>query len=355
MELLHIEVRNVDVKETVAYTQPSDPESPVKQSKSINKSRVECLTCRNLITESNKSLICTNCGTQFCITCEEWFRGERKRGEGPFCKNCYIAERNRLREVAERKVQMEHEQEERLRKEKEEQEKLAKQYNSIGMKFTHIPAGVFMMGSKEFQEIDEEKPVHQVKIDKPFYLGTYPVTQREWKAIMGNNPSDFEGDDLPVEQVSWDDVQEFIKQFNENEGTDKYRLPSEAEWEYAARAGTTTRYCFGNDESKLDDYAWYDENSDRKTHPVGKKKSNDWGLYDMHGNVWECVQDEWHDDYEDAPTYGSAWENGDGILRVSRGGSWIYGAFFCRSAYRYPNDDPGVRSSELGFRLLKEL
>jgi formylglycine-generating enzyme required for sulfatase activity len=232
----------------------------------------------------------------------------------------------------------------------EEQEILAKQGNSIGMKFTPITAGEFNMGS---EESDDEKPVHKVKIKNPFYLGTYPVTQREWKAVMGSNPSSFKGDDLPVEQVSWEDVQEFIKKLNEEEGTDKYRLPSEAEWEYAARAGTTTRYSFGDSESELGKYAWYDENSEDKTHPVGQRESNPWRLYDMHGNVWEWVHDEWHDSYDRAPTDGSAWESGDGADRVFRGGGWFSGAGDCRFAIRL-HGDPRFRFGILGFRLLRE-
>ncbi|MCD4780963.1 MAG: SUMF1/EgtB/PvdO family nonheme iron enzyme, partial [Candidatus Omnitrophica bacterium] len=166
--------------------------------------------------------------------------------------------------------------------------------NSIGIKFVHIKNGEFMMGSKESED---EQPIHNVTIDRPFYFGIFPVTQREWKAIMGDNPSQFKGDDLPVENVSWNDVQEFIKKLNKKGNTHKYRLPSEAEWEYAARAGTTTRYSFGDDDSKLEEYAWYSENSGNKTHPVGKKGANPWGLYDVHGNIWEWVQDEWHDTY----------------------------------------------------------
>ena len=232
----------------------------------------------------------------------------------------------------------------------EEPEKLAKQGNSIGMKFTLISAGEFYMGS---EESNSEKPVHKVKINNPFYLGTYLVTQREWKAVMGDNPSYFKGDNLSVEQVSWGKVQEFIKKLNEKEGTDKYRLPSEAEWEYACRAGTTTRYSFGDDESKLGDYGWYDDNSDDKTHPVGQKDPNLWGLYGVHGNVWEWVQDEWHDNYEGAPTDGSAWESGDGADRVIRGGCWGDSARDCRSANR-DRVDPRDRGGDLGFRLLKE-
>jgi len=262
----------------------------------------------------------------------------------------------------------------RITKTKEKTEELTKQGNSIGMKFTLIPAGEFYMGS---EESDDEKPVHKVKINNPFYLGTYPVTQREWKAVMGDNPSDFKGDDLPVEGVSWHDVQKFIMKLNEKEGTDKYRLPSEAEWEYACRAGTTTRYSFGDDESKLGDYGWYAENSGSrspkkgdffgydeddwsenrwkgKTHSVGQKKPNPWGLYDMHGNVWEWVQDEWHSSYDRAPTDGSAWESGDGAFRVYRGGSWFSYAGDCRSADRF-HFVPRYRGFSLGFRLLWEL
>jgi len=223
--------------------------------------------------------------------------------------------------------------------------------NSIDMKFALIPEGKFVMGSEEFEW---SKPVHTVKIRTPFYLGIYPVTQREWKAIMGNNPSQFNGNDLPVESVSWNEVQDFIKKLNEKEGTNKYRLPTEAEWEYAARAGTTTRYFFGDDDSKLVEYAWYSENSGNKTHPVGKKKANPWGLYDVHGNVWEWVQDEWHDTYNGAPNDGSAWEDGVSASGVARGGSWHVYARYCRLASRHGND-PGDRDRILGFRLLREV
>ena len=233
----------------------------------------------------------------------------------------------------------------------EEPEKIAKQGNSSGMKFTLIPAGECYMGSEEY---DDEKPVHKVKINNPFYLGTYPVTQREWKAVMGDNPSDFKGDDLPVEEVSWDKVQEFIKKLNEKEGTGKYRLPSEAEWEYACRAGTTIRYSFGDDESKLGDYAWYNENSDYNTHPVGQKEPNSWGLYDMHGNVREWVRDKWHDSYDGAPTDGSAWESGDGANRVFRGGCWTDNVRNCRSAFRNYYA-PRYLYDILGFRVLREV
>ena len=227
--------------------------------------------------------------------------------------------------------------------------------NSIGMEFVLIPAGEFEMGSPEDEEDrwDREGPVHHVTIGKAFYMGRYEVTQKEWREVMGDNPSGFKGDDMPVEMVSWNDVQEFIRKLNEKEGTDKYRLPSEAEWEYACRAGTTTRYSFGDSESRLGDYAWYDDNSGSKTHSVGKKKPNPYGLYDMHGNVWEWVQDKGHSDYDGAPTDGSAWESGDGANRVYRGGSWGHNAGYCRSAYRI-NCGPHYRNDYFGFRLLEE-
>ena len=174
--------------------------------------------------------------------------------------------------------------------------------NSIGMEFVKIPEGEFMMGSPsdEGDRDNDEGPVHKVTIEESYYLGKYEVTQEQWREVMGSNPSYFKGDDLPVEKVSWTDAQMFIQKLNEMEGTNIYRLQSEAEWEYACFAGTTTRYYFGDDESRLGDYAWYLDNLDGQTHPVGQKKPNPWGLYDMHGNVWEWCQDEYHSNYDGA-------------------------------------------------------
>ncbi len=178
-----------------------------------------------------------------------------------------------------------------------------------------IPAGNFLMGGNER---NGEKPVHRVELES-FAIGKYPVTQKQWQAVMGNNPSYFDAvDDCPVEQVSWDDAQEFIKKLNALTGQE-YRLPTEAEWEYACRAGSTGRWCFGDDKSLLEQYAFIGKNSDGTTHPVGKKKANAFGLHDMHGNVWEWVQDRWHDNYEGAPADGGEWVKGGGeIARISR-------------------------------------
>ncbi len=231
--------------------------------------------------------------------------------------------------------------------------------NSIGMDFVLIPAGEFDMGSPSGEKgrYDFEDPVHKVNIPDGFYLGRYEVTQKQWREVMGSNPSFSRGDDLPVESVSWNDVQEFIKKLNEKEGTDKWRLPSEAEWEYAARAGTTTRYFFGDDldtsiDPKLGDYAWCADPLLSGPNPVGQYKPNPWELYDMHGNVFEWVQDEIHYNYNGAPSDGSAWEGGDGSVRVFRGGSWRSPANVCRSAFRDGNY-PGSREDSVGFRLLR--
>jgi formylglycine-generating enzyme required for sulfatase activity len=215
-----------------------------------------------------------------------------------------------------------------------------------------IPAGEFVMGGKKY---NHELPHHRVKVSQ-FAIGSTPVTQSQWQAVMGNNPSRFQGEgtaNCPVECVSWDDVQEYIDKLNILTCM-KYRLPSEAEWEYACRAGSTGMWCFGDDEAQLTHYAWYDENSDKKTHPVGQKRANAFNLYDMHGNVLEWVQDCWNYTYEGAPTDGSAWTMGDCEMRVLRGGSWFELAFHTRSASRIWYDTAD-RESSFGFRLAKTL
>ncbi len=223
--------------------------------------------------------------------------------------------------------------------------------NSLGMTLVLIQPGEFRMGSDAKDAYVDEKPVHTVRLTQAFYLGQHEVTQAQWQAVIGKNPSQFQGDaNRPVEKVSWDEVQEFLRRLNAREGTTTYRLPTEAEWEYAARAGSTTAYSYGDDLSQLRDYAWYGENAGNTTHPVGQLKSNTWGLYDMHGNVWEWVQD-WYGPYTaDAAVdpVGSA----TGASRVIRGGGWNGGTGACRTAYRC-YADPGFRFGDLGFRLLR--
>jgi formylglycine-generating enzyme required for sulfatase activity len=168
----------------------------------------------------------------------------------------------------------------------------------------------------------DEKPLHSVTISKGFYMGKFEVTQKEWVAIMGSNPSYFEGDNRPVERVSWNDVQEFIKKLNAKEGGDKYRLPTEAEWEYACRAGSNGKWHFGDNENQLGDYAWYTANSGNETKPVGQKKPNAFGLHDMHGNVWEWCQDWYGKDYYGNSPKTDPTGPSSGSYRVYRGGSW---------------------------------
>ncbi|GHU06259.1 hypothetical protein FACS1894158_12140 [Betaproteobacteria bacterium] len=223
--------------------------------------------------------------------------------------------------------------------------------NSIGTEFILIPAGSFTMGAdKNSEKANTDETPHRVSISRAFYLGKYPVTQGEWVAVMGSNPSQFKGRSNPVEWVSWDDAQTFIQRLNAKEGTNKYRLPTEAEWEYAARAGTKSAYSFGDDAEQLGAYAWYDDNSGSQTHPVGQKKPNPWGLYDMHGNVYEWVND-WNDEsyYSRSPSTDPAGPS-SGRSRVLRGGSWGDYAWSLRSACRF-SSMPDGRGGFVGFRL----
>ena len=221
--------------------------------------------------------------------------------------------------------------------------------NSIGMSLVQIPAGTFTMGD------DDETP-HQVTLTKGFELGVYEVTQEQYEQVMGSNPSEFKGPQNPVEMVSWDEAVEFCRKLSalpaEQSVGYVYRLPTEAEWEYACRAGTTSKYSFGDSESELGDYAWYRDNSGGTTHPVGQKKPNGFGLYDMHGNVWERCQD-WYGDYPKGSTTdptGAA--SGSGSERVIRGGSWYFYSDEFRSADRN-SLPPDLRGYGLGFRVLR--
>jgi len=224
--------------------------------------------------------------------------------------------------------------------------------NSIGMTFVNLKAGCFQMGRDPNFENggDAELPRHRVCIKNAFSLAKTEVTQAQWVAVMGNNASEFKGRNNPVEKVSWNDAQDFIRRLNNKEGGNHYRLPSEAEWEYAARAGSSSAYHFGDDEGSLSSYAWF--NGDR-THPVAQKKANQWGLYDMHGNVWEWVQDNWHDNYRGAPSDGSVWGGGDSRFRVYRGGGWVDSAGDLRSATRTYGSPDGL-GRFIGFRLLRQ-
>lgn len=211
-----------------------------------------------------------------------------------------------------------------------------------------IPAGEFQMGSKES---DDEQPIHKVSVKK-FALGRTEITQGQWRAVMGNNPSRFSscGDNCPVETVSWNDAQEFIKKLSAKTG-EQYRLPSEAEWEYACRAGSQKEFCDGE---YMDIVSWYAENSGQKTHPVGRKQPNAFGLYDMSGNVWEWVQDSWHINYTGAPVDGSAWQDNVVGSFLLRGGSWDNLWQNIRAASR-TRSGPMYSFNMVGFRVARML
>ena len=214
-----------------------------------------------------------------------------------------------------------------------------------------VEGGRFLMGSEDEEAATWESPVHEVEVGD-FYIGKYLVSQQVWKSVheSDENPSRFQGDNRPVERVSWQDVQEFLKKLNNLTGR-KYRLLSEAEWEYAARGGKKSEGYKYSGSNKLKDVGWYEENSYGETKPVGLKYPNELGLYDMSGNVWEWVEDQWHDNYEGAPINGSAWVDRDeGAERVFRGGGWDFSPQDCRVSFRL-NGAPTTRGSFLGFRL----
>jgi formylglycine-generating enzyme required for sulfatase activity/serine/threonine protein kinase len=231
--------------------------------------------------------------------------------------------------------------------------------NSIGMKLVLIPSGDFLMGSPDSDKdaLDDEKPQHRVQVTPSFYLGATEVTQGQYRAVTGQSPSYFKGsDDLPVGNVSWSDALAFCEELSKREqgqlGDARYRLPTEAEWEYACRAGSTTRFCFGDDPVHLIEFAWYRANSDKRTHPVGQKQPNAWGLYDMHGNAWEWCQDGYdRNDFGRSPGAGprGPLQTAD---RVRRGGCWYDPPQLERSAFRL-RGAPGERTDGQGLRVAR--
>ena len=214
----------------------------------------------------------------------------------------------------------------------------------------YVSGGTFIMGatSEQGSEADgDEKPTHSVNLSS-FYICKYEVTQALWKEVMGSNPSNWKGDNLPVETVSWDDCQTFIRKLNALTGKN-FRLPTEAEWEFAARGGNNSRGYKYAGSNNIGDVAWYEDNSGSKTHVVGTKSPNELGIYDMSGNVWEWCQD-WYGDYSSASQTNPTGTN-SGSLRVLRGGSWRDDARYCRSSFRL-NFMPDNRDGGYGLRLV---
>jgi eukaryotic-like serine/threonine-protein kinase len=239
-------------------------------------------------------------------------------------------------------------------------------FGSGTLDLVRIPKGRFLMGSRN--RLFGEAPPRHVSIDNDFYLAKTPVTRAQWSALMGSDPS-AAGDttDCPVDSISWDLAEEYCMRLSNSSGR-RVRLPSEAEWEYACRAGTTTEYFFGiwgpyTDDSQvphaihsvLSEYAWFDLNSRGRTRPVGALNPNPWGLYDIIGNVWEWCEDDWHDDYSNAPLTGLPWRDGARLQerRCLRGGAWDMDAFRCRSCYR-SYDHRTLGTSRFGLRVAVE-
>ena len=222
--------------------------------------------------------------------------------------------------------------------------------NGISIEMVKVEAGSFNMGATPEMEnpYDSEKPVHRVTLTNNYYIGKYEVTQALWQAVMGSNPSYFKGDDLPVEKVSWDDCQDFISKLNAMTGK-RFRLPTEAEWEYAARGGKKSQGYQYSGSNTLDNVAWYHDNSGSKTHAVGTKQPNELGIYDMTGNVSEWCQDR-YGDYSGVPQTNPT-GSVDGKFRVNRGGSWMFFARFCRSSFHSSNSSDD-REEYLGLRLV---
>ena len=277
----------------------------------------KCSECGNVIALENKKLRCKNCKKFFCETCEGWidkvsgYRGYKTKIGYPLCEDCYdeaVDARKRRTDAFIKK-----------KKSKGWWKEGNDWINSIGMKFKKIPG-------------------------KSYYIGKYTVTQKEWKAVMGASPWKDnicirEGDDYPATYISWNDCLGFVRKLNSKEGHNKYRFPTEEEWLYACRAGSTTKYCFGDEASRLGEYAWYNKNAwdleEKYAHRVGQKKPNQWGLYDIHGNVVEWTS-----------TKAKA------FYRVHRGGNWFGGAHECGFTWRSWRD-PGVRRYGLGVRIVR--
>ncbi len=262
------------------------------------------------------------------------------------------------RETAEReererreRERLEREQRERVEREKREREARGEvEVKGVKFKMVYVEGGTFTMGATAEQGSDAwgyERPAHEVTLSD-YYISETVVTQELWKAVMGNNPSNWKGDKLPVERVSWEEAQEFIQKLNQEPGR-TFRLPTEAEWEYAARGGKQSKGYKYSGSDTIDEVAWYDRNSGGKTHPVKDMKANELGLYDMSGNVWEWCND-WYGEYSsDAQPNPQGPTKGD--YRMLRGGSWYSHAGDCRVSYRYYRK-PSIQYNSVGFRLV---
>jgi len=379
----------IPVPEKIKKEVKPDIAQGIKHEKDPDK---ECLQCGNYITPDNRKLRCKICKKYFCQECEGWidklkeYKGYVVEIKYPLCENCYNRELVLEKEKLSNFVKEKWVQNEKEIKKMEREAKWNKYYgmvtpenavkrqaewsarlklpikiqNRLGMHFYLIPPGEFNMGSTEWED---SQPIHRVRITRPFYMGATPVTQAQWEAVMLENPSYHKDGklfkfgflkkksrpDCPVESVSWNDSQTFISRLNSSSPGHYYRLATEAEWEYAARAGSSGKYCFDEVYSIMNFFGWYKGNAYNETHPVGQKEPNNWGLYDIHGNVWEwCKDGYYHGYYANSPVENPQGQPTDS-LKVIRGGSWDTSAFNCSLATRrsrvpdYENPTCGLR------------
>ena len=369
-------------------------EKPFHEDTHPDKNAGQCAQCENFITPENRKLRCKGCKKYFCQECEGWIDKVKEHlgyvveMKYPLCENCHnrelILEKGKLQDYVYEEKEKKRKEEERIRKEKEwnnwfgmvTRENAVHRQNGwserlhlpvriidkLGMKFVLIPPGEFWMGSTLWKD---SQPVRKVRITNPFYMGIAPLTQGEWNSVWGSNPSNFkEGkffkrgflktrdkSDHPVESVSWSDCHHFISKLNRMYPGDLYRLPTEAEWEYASRAGSDSLYCFGHTAHGLHEYGWFRNNSHNKTHAVGKMEPNDWGLHDVHGNVWEWCHDHYLENTYESTITTDPWGPGEGPLRVIRGGCWDSIATRCSSGRRDCRI-PDYRNNTVGLRLV---
>ena len=292
----------------------------------------------------------------------EYFRGEAYFHTGRYDEanralNRYVAKTGREGRYYQQSLELMLVAEEKAKHLRREKEEARRRVEELGAMMVRVEGGSFIMGCRSGRDSDcfgNEKPAHRVQVGS-FEIGKYEVTQALWQAVMGENPSHFKGcAECPVEQVSWDDAQTFLAKLNALTGQ-QYRLPTEAEWEYAARGGQQSHGYQYAGSNNPDSVAWHRNNSGDRTHPVGQKQPNELGLCDMSGNVFEWMQDCWNGNYRGAPGDGRAWERGGCSRRVVRGGSWYYGPLLQpRLAFRY-GDPPDTQTLNLGFRLARTL
>ena len=333
----------------------------------------KCSECGNVIDSSNRKLRCKDCKKYFCETCEGWidkvdqYKGYEVKTGFPLCEDCYETSyqkqlKNIGRSIREQKEQkLEREEQERRLMEEERKRKIMSSPQYLwdhSLKVEEVLSEVQSLKEGLFRkkyEYERTKKSVEIRTNyigmkfvsisgRNYYMGKYTVTQKEWKLVMGTTPwkgkrKVKEGDDYPATYISGDDCQEFVKKLNVKEGKNKYRVPTDDEWEHACRAGSTTKYCFGDDKRRLGEYAWYYKNAwyvgEKYAHRVGQKKPNQWGLYDMHGNVWEWIS------------------AAKGLLRVYRGGSWDLAAVYCGSAIRSSWLTLDKRNYNIGIRLVR--